>query len=166
MSSYGPYTGDAYEGSLEESHDMEAEAAAAFAESMEAENVNAITEQDERIIYEWVIPKLKGSVLVNGSPWELKHTAKRITALWDDGVNLRVTSLSPLDMNFAFDVCIPKLNAASVSVTFTNFDDAGRWHLLDVVCDAECRNTTASVDYEGADFYSALLAYIKGNPNV
>ncbi len=121
MSSYGPYTGDTYEGSPEESHDMEAEAAASFAESMEAENVNAMTEQDERTIYEWV----------------LGHSLdKQLT-------------VQPPDMNFAFAVCIPKLRAEGITAWFDNRD----WDLDEVATE------NVSVD---ADFYSALLAYIKG----
>jgi len=125
MSSYGPYTGDTYEGSPEESHDMEAEAAASFAESMEAENVNAMTEQDERTIYEWV----------------LGHSLdKQLT-------------VQPPDMNFAFAVCIPKLEAECVNVMYNNMG-SGEWWI-----DSADRSKPVVMH---ADFYSALLAYIRG----
>lgn len=133
MSSYGPYTGDTYEGSPEESHDMEAEAAASFAESMEAENVNAMTEQDERTIYEWV----------------LGHAVDKDTL-----------PCPRLDMNFAFDVCVPKLYVAGCTVIFKrsatdrDYRD-GYWRILwggyPERLDEACQH----------DFYSALLAYIK-----
>lgn len=108
-----------------------------------------MTEQEERTIYEWAYEKLRGSILVNGSPWELKHTAKRIIALWDDGVNLRVTSLSPLDYNFAFGVCMPRLRSEGVTAWFNGSD----W-FLDMV-------GTENV-WESTTFYDALLAYIEG----
>ena len=110
-----------------------------------------MTKQDERTIYEWAMPdEAKRHDGFHMSPYSGRWQE------WD-GVKCEWWDLPRLDMNFAFDVCVPKLNAESVSVTFTNFDDAGRWHLIDAVCGEKVE----TVDYEAADFYSALLAYIK-----
>ena len=132
MSNYGPYTGDTYEGSPEESHDMEAEAAAAFAQSMEAENVDAMAEQDERTIYRWI---LGHEIAENHLPYPR------------------------LDMNFAFNVCIPRLMSEGVKVMFNNMG-SGEWWL-----DVPTPENVTDVLHEDSDFYSALLAYIKGNSN-
>ena len=106
-----------------------------------------MTEQDERLIYEWAGFR---------EPHKHQHVWAYVT---DRDGGYSFNKFCPeLDMNFAFDMCIPKLNSASVSVTFTNFDDAGRWHLID----AKCGDAVETVDYEHTDFYSALLAYIKG----
>lgn len=157
MSNYGPYTGDTYEGSPEESHDMEAEAAASYAAAMEAENVNAMTEQDERAIYEWVYPELKG----NG--WRKEYNGMTWGALYwreDKGFDWRLP-LADLDHNFALDVCVPKLYTAGCTVIFKrsatdrDYRD-GYWKILwggyPERLDEACQH----------DFYDALLAYIRG----
>jgi len=115
-----------------------------------------MTDQDERTIYEWAYPEL------NGKAWTLlreewSDDGRMMPQLQVEG-QLGGTYTSSLDMNFAFDVCIPRLNADSVSVTFTNCDDAGRWHLIDW----ECGDKVDMGDYEAANFYDALLAYIEG----
>jgi hypothetical protein len=111
-----------------------------------------MTEQDERIIYEWLDKRLLG---LN---WQKFGSDE---AGWE-AIYERPADLAPrqrygipiplLDMNFAFDVCVPKLRSEGVEV---QYDKRGYWWLNPI------DRTTTPIVVE-SDFYSALVAYIKG----
>jgi hypothetical protein len=91
-----------------------------------------VTEQDKSIIYEWAYPNL--------------------AELYRDG-EIALPRLRPLDMNFAFDVCIPKLDKEGYSATCS---PEGWWFY----------GNATGISFVGQDFYKdCLLAYIKGNPH-
>lgn len=93
---------------------------------------------NERAIYEWL-----------GYKFDTDGTARfREMYEW----------LPPLDMNLAFGQCIPKLAAEGVTVIYHGIDchvvqpeKVLLWVLID-----------ERGGISGADFYAALLAYIRG----
>jgi hypothetical protein len=108
-----------------------------------------MTEQDERTIYEWAMPELKGT------DWHKVHkcsTGLTYAVVRDGSRILGEAVISRQDMNFAFEVCIPRLVSEGVRVMYNNMG-SGEWWF-----DAPDKDAI----YTSPDFYSALLAYIKG----
>ena len=111
-----------------------------------------MTEQDERTIYEWAYPELKGKV------WRIIHKCSTgmTYAVVMDGIKvLWEMPIFRQDMNFAFDVCVPKLVSEGVEVTYSS---NGEWFF-------DTNNPIFQGYFHNPDFYSALLAYIKEKPN-
>ena len=109
-----------------------------------------MTEQDERTIYEWAMPELKGT------DWHKVHkcsTGLTYAVVRDGSRILGEAVISRQDMNFAFDVCIPWLKQERVQVMYNNMG-SGEWWLdpVNLPIDPIC-NT---------DFFEGLVAYIKG----
>lgn len=105
-----------------------------------------MTESDERAIYEWAKPRLRNY------EWTYGYYQGQKTAV-DSMEGWFLEDLPTLDMNFAFDVCLPKLEDKSVKVMYNNMGSREWW--LDpayLPINPICR----------FDFYDALLAYIKG----
>ena len=107
-----------------------------------------MTDEQMRVIYEWAYPELKGKA------WEPAVMADGATCAWfpmrdtDD-----VTPLRHLDMNFAFDVCIPKLRGKP------GFGVRVEYH-----CDVGETWWLTRLDgrtYINKDFYQALLQYLE-----
>ena len=115
-----------------------------------------MTEQDERTIYEWAHEELKEKT------WELRKSKAAPylppTAMWNHRHTARI--LHHLDMNFAFDVCIPRLEKANVYVSLNEDHVRNGWLLEPVTGYGD-----EPIQYWDIDFYTALLAYIKGNPH-
>lgn len=105
-----------------------------------------MTESDERTIYEWAKPRLRNYEWT----WRLSRATK--TAI-DSVAGAFLEDLPSLDMNFAFDVCVPKLESEGVKVMYNNMG-SGEWWLdpVNLPIDPIC-NT---------DFFEGLVAYIKG----
>jgi len=111
-----------------------------------------MTEQDERTIYEWAMPELKGT------DWHKVHkcsTGLTYAVVRDGSRILGEAVISRQDMNFAFEVCIPRLVSEGVQVMYNNMG-SGEWWM-----DVSTPESATDIFHEDADFYSALLAYIK-----
>jgi hypothetical protein len=113
-----------------------------------------MTEQDERIIYEWVgYADIEARVETIHEPNPLIPDYE--TTHWYRN-GYRCEPPPALDMNFAFDVCIPRLVREGVKVMYNNMG-SGEWWM-----DVSTPESATDIFHEDADFYSALLAYIKG----
>jgi hypothetical protein len=114
-----------------------------------------MNEQDKRVIYEWLYEDLRGPQRSSMS-WRPIEYPTGMYAVFDlDG---RRRPLPPLDMNTAFSECIPKLVREGVKVMYNNMG-SGEWWL-----DPPRENEEDGVVgiFTSADFYVALLDYIKG----
>lgn len=100
--------------------------------------------EKERTIYEWLPLELKGV------DYELLHDmdGAAYAAQGEDDNGPWQDPLPALDMNLAFEVCLPKLRSEGVTAWFNGSD----W-FLDMV-------GTQNV-WESTTFYDALLAYIE-----
>jgi len=114
-----------------------------------------MTEEQKRAIYEYMYEELKGKVwhLVPGScsacglPWtEARYTTRAQGRDLDTWM-----SLPPLDMNTAFALAIPKLQAEGVKVMWNNM--GGEWWFDPPSEAAEVIQTP--------DFWPGVLDYIK-----
>lgn len=107
-----------------------------------------MTESDMKEVYEWAYPELKGKACEIA---KLTQAGQYITVLAG-----RVVAdewlLRPLDMNFACDVCVPRLVGEGVKVMYNNMG-SGEWWL-----DAPNKDAI----YASPDFYTSLVTYIRG----
>ena len=120
-----------------------------------------MNEQDERIIYEWAgYADIEARVETIHEPNPLIPDYE--TTHWYRN-GYRCEPPPALDMNFAFDVCVPKLLGEKLEVTLL----PGRHRQYVCIettteserCKVRC-NSHAETMREA--FYTALLAYIKG----
>ena len=128
-----------------------------------------MTEQDERIIYEWLDKRLLG---LN---WQKFGSDE---AGWE-AIYERPADLAPrqrygipiplLDMNFAFDVCVPKLRTEGFQVDIWTYEGEGKpfgVRIHGYLSNSNFAKFVRLVDTSLREaFYDALLAYIKGNTN-
>jgi hypothetical protein len=119
-----------------------------------------MTEQDERTIYEWAYPdraKRQGGFRTNPYSWR-KQEWDNVNCLWRD--------LATLDMNFAADVCTPKLRKERFQVDMWTHESTDKPFGVRIHGYSADTSFQAFVKFSDESlreaFYSALLAYIKG----
>jgi hypothetical protein len=112
-----------------------------------------MTEQDERAIYEWAYPELKSKDWALSPAVDRKGNSVAPVAIYEDATGRTFGKpLRPLDHNFAFDVCVPRLVGEGVKVMYNNMG-SGEWWL-----DAPNKDAI----YASPDFYTSLVTYIRG----